>query len=248
MRTILPLAIVFALILGLDSVQAQTQTWIWTDENGNVRFADDYSNIPEKYKKVAVPGPKRTKEQEDALKKRIEQKRLERDKKREAEREATVQKLSPALQAPQFQVIGRYDRSLSILVPQHTTNEHLKALIFEFRTARKSNTLSKIVPATTRGDQLGDYAVITVLVFSEPEWATSDRLKRFIKSIGPEDDKFYREYVKHIKAEYSYIALISSERGTLGYYDGITRSSYYEELWKDEFMREIEERYKKIHQ
>jgi hypothetical protein len=37
---------------------AQAQVYSWTDENGNVRFADDFSQVPEKYKKIAVPvGP-----------------------------------------------------------------------------------------------------------------------------------------------------------------------------------------------
>ena len=38
---------------------AHAQTYSWTDENDNkVRFADDFSQVPEKYKKSAVPvGP-----------------------------------------------------------------------------------------------------------------------------------------------------------------------------------------------
>ncbi len=34
---------------------AQAQVYSWTDENGNVRFADEFSQVPEKYKKIAVP-------------------------------------------------------------------------------------------------------------------------------------------------------------------------------------------------
>jgi hypothetical protein len=37
---------------------AQAQVYGWTDENGNVRFADEFSQVPVKYKKSAVPvGP-----------------------------------------------------------------------------------------------------------------------------------------------------------------------------------------------
>jgi hypothetical protein len=44
------------LLIIISTVQAQVYSW--TDENGNVRFADDLSQVPEKYKKIAVPvGP-----------------------------------------------------------------------------------------------------------------------------------------------------------------------------------------------
>ncbi len=51
------LSVAFSGLLIIISI-AQAQVYSWTDENGNVRFADDFSQVPEKYKKVAVPvGP-----------------------------------------------------------------------------------------------------------------------------------------------------------------------------------------------
>ncbi|MFZ1988446.1 MAG: zinc ribbon domain-containing protein [Alphaproteobacteria bacterium] len=153
---------------------------------------------------------------------------------------------SAASSIPKFQVVAQYGRNLSILVSQNTTAEQLKALIFEFMTARKSNTLSKMIPATTRGDRLGDYAVVSIFVFSEPDWASTDKLKRFIESESDADLQFDKEYVKHIKATYGYTALISSEQGSLGYDDGVVRSPNYLRLYTDEFIRKIEEREKLI--
>jgi hypothetical protein len=153
---------------------------------------------------------------------------------------------STASRIPKFQVVAQHDRNLSILVPQDTTVEQFKALIFEFITARKSNMLSKMIPATTRGDRMGDYAVVSILVFSEPDWASPDKLKRFIESQNDADLQFDKEYVKHIKATYLYTALISDELGSLGYDDGVVRSPNYLRLNKDELIQKIGERQKLI--
>lgn len=61
----------------------QAQTYAWTDEKGNVCFAEDYSQIPEKYKKSAVPvGP--TKERMEELKQKwTEYEKQRKDKERE---------------------------------------------------------------------------------------------------------------------------------------------------------------------
>ncbi len=58
------LLLAFSGLLIIISV-AQAQVYSWTDENGYVRFADDFSQVPEKYKKIAVPvGPSKERLQE----------------------------------------------------------------------------------------------------------------------------------------------------------------------------------------
>jgi hypothetical protein len=226
------------LVIAVFLANAGQAAYVWTDDNGKVRFADKYEQIPEKYRNSATgsetPEWKPTTEQE------------RRDKKgtgaEKGNARPSADSTSVASSIPKFQVIAQYSRNLSILVPKDTTTERLKALIFEFMAARKSNKLSKMIPATTRGDRLGDYSVVSILVFSEPDWATSDKLKRFIESESDADLQFDKEYVKHIKATYSYVALLSSEQGALGYNDGVVRSPNYEGLWKDELVRKTEER------
>ena len=133
---------------------------------------------------------------------------------------------------PKFEVIAQDKTALSILVPKNTTAEQLKALIFEFRNARKNNSLSKMIPPTTKGGEFGDYAIVWIFVFSEPDWATADKLQRFMKSSlkSATDKQFNREYVKHIKAEYFY-GYLSEEYGNLGYDDSIVRSPNYKKLF-----------------
>lgn len=132
---------------------------------------------------------------------------------------------------PKFEVVGRYKTTLSIVVPRNTTSEQLQALILQFRAATKSNSLSTMIPATTPGGQLGDYAIIWVLVLTDRGWASTDNLQRFINSSAESapDKKYDKEYVKHIKAEYFYSD--SEEYGNLGYDDGEYQSPNYKKLF-----------------
>jgi len=236
MTSFIFVSILFGLLINPQPVHSQPSCYIWTDEEGKVRFANDLSEVPEKYKKLAIPGPPRVPEK---LKERI-------DKKGTGAEEEKAKPLGDSTFAassiPKLQVVAQYNNWLSILVPQNTTTEQLKALILEFRSARKTNTLSKMIPATTPGNPSGHYAIVGIFVFSEADWATVDKLKRFIESKSDADLQFDKEYIKHIKAVYSYIASLSSEEGSLGYYDGHLRSQNYEKLWTDEFTREIERR------
>jgi len=130
---------------------------------------------------------------------------------------------------PTFKVIGQDMTSFSILVPQNTTKEQLKALIYEFRNTRKNNKLPSLIPGAAKGGQ--QLGVIWIFVFSEPDWATTNKLQKFIKSSlkSATDKQFDKEYVKHIKAEYYYSSL--GEYGNFGYDDGIVRSPNYKKLF-----------------
>ncbi len=130
-----------------------------------------------------------------------------------------------------FKVVAQHTTALSILVPGNTTDEQVKALIYRFRAARVVNTLSKTIPATTKGGVLGDYGIVWIFIFSETDWATQDKLQRFINSSAKNssDREFDVEYVNHIKGEYYYTP--TREHGTLGYDDGTVRSQQYHKLF-----------------
>ena len=73
--------VILSCLLGLllSSQFVQAQVYGWTDKNGNVRFADDFSQVPEKYKKSAVPvGP--TKERLEEIRRRQAEYEAERDR------------------------------------------------------------------------------------------------------------------------------------------------------------------------
>ena len=138
---------------------------------------------------------------------------------------------------PKFEIVGRNSPgALSIVVPQNTTSEQLKMLILQFRAARKSNSLSTMIPATTPGGNLGDYATVWVFVLTEHEWAATDKFQRFMRTSSNSfaDREYSKKYAKHIKAEYFYATggiVGTEEYGNLGYEDGLFRSSNYKKLF-----------------
>jgi len=137
---------------------------------------------------------------------------------------------------PKFKVTAQYMQSVSILVEPNTTKEQLKALIYELRNARNNKALSKMLPPTTKGGKYGDYAILSVYVFSESEWATKSKLQKYMNaSVNTKADiSFSKNFCKHIKAYhlYSYTRKIIAQKepgmtweiGSIGYYE--ENSSY----------------------
>ncbi len=143
--------------------------------------------------------------------------------------------LSGAADLPSFKVAGHDGTSLSILVPQKTSSEQIKALIFEFRRARKANQLSGMIPPTTPGDEYGNYAVIIIFIFSEPRWASAAKLRDYwnpgtpyARTKTPKRD--HKEYEKHIRGEY-YYSIGSEEYGSLGYSDRVYQTKDFKRLF-----------------
>lgn len=137
------------------------------------------------------------------------------------------------LKLPKFKVVAQDLTTLTILVSKDIKNDQLETLISGFRTARERNILSRFIPATTKGGIKGDYAIIWIFVFSEPDWSTADKLKRFINmsALSETDKQFEKEYTKHIKAEYYYSDLVGDEYGSLGYDDGVITAPNYKKLF-----------------
>lgn len=134
---------------------------------------------------------------------------------------------------PPFKIIGKYQTSLTLLVPAKTTDAELKKLIFKFREARVSNELSRLIPPTTPKGSKGSYAVVDIYVFSEEIWASSEKLGKFIRTSmkSKSDREFSREYANHIRAYYFYSIPASEETGSIGYDDGMDRSKKYKKLF-----------------
>ncbi len=132
---------------------------------------------------------------------------------------------------PKFKVTARDTTTLALVVPPATTKGDLKNLILAFRNARQQQTLSILIPATTPGGAMGNYGVVWIFIFTEPNWATENKLRAFIRSSlkSASDRRFDKEYARHIKAEYYYS--LSGEHGNLGYDDGMVRSPGYAKIF-----------------
>ena len=56
---------------------------------------------------------------------------------------------------------------VNLVVPPATTDSQIGALINHLKSARENNTLADLIPATTSGDELGDFAIADIYIFSE---------------------------------------------------------------------------------
>lgn len=132
---------------------------------------------------------------------------------------------------PAFKVSARDSSTISLLVPASTTQDQLQRLITAFRQARQAGEFSRLIPATTPGNPFGSYSIVWVLVFTEPEWASSGKLKKFVKAgaYKGRSSEFCNQYTEHVKAEYFYGP--QQEYGNLGYGDGWMQSSSYKKLF-----------------
>ncbi len=153
--------------------------------------------------------------------------------------------------ASKFQITGRYntfgrsgDDELALLMPKNSSKEDLKSLILTLRQVRQDNNFIKfgIPPTTPEGhfDEsapmfrnfhklYGNYALIVIYVFTDPEWATSDNLRKFDSPTDSEfEDKLYHrnfipEFSQHVKAFYWWQAYpYECEIGTLGFKSNIS--------------------------
>ncbi len=61
-----------------------------------------------------------------------------------------------------------------VVVPRQATDSQVAGLLHRFRAARLDNTLSTLLPATTRGHELSDNALAEIYVFSDPDFANPE--------------------------------------------------------------------------
>ena len=134
------------------------------------------------------------------------------------------------INSPEFIVTWHSGIFWGLLVFKNTTDKRLESLIYKFREAKKHNYLSKIIPGTNPGIIDNENAQITILIFSEPKWATLDQNNKYIHTRGP--DIIARSYLNHIRASYEYDCISSKkESGSIGYDEGGLKSVHFKELF-----------------
>lgn len=71
-----------------------------------------------------------------------------------------------------FQVNGMVPEmnAISVKVPPASTDSQVIALLKRFREARLANQLSTMLPPTTPGHKLGDYAIADIYIFSNDQY------------------------------------------------------------------------------
>ena len=121
-------------------------------------------------------------------------------------------------QLPTFKVTGQHMTGLALLVPKDTSSEQLKTLVVALRKARRENRLGQFLPPTTLRGSRGQHGIVVVYIYSEPEWATTDALRKCVNASA--NTPLYTECGRHVRAYYFYAAQPENEEGSVGYAEG----------------------------
>jgi len=142
---------------------------------------------------------------------------------------------------PQIQTVWRSGIIVGVLVPAKTTTDQLKSLIFEFKKARISSSLTRYIPATTPGIKGNPHAQVIIFVFSDPKWASEAEHKKYERaSMRTQARKsISRNYLNHIKASYEWDKLNYLEGKEYGSFEPTANSLWcfsVQRLWRGRLM------------
>ncbi len=103
---------------------------------------------------------------------------------RQSEQLALLLKEAASTPVPSMRVTAhlRGMNALSLLVPQQTTDSQIVALLNHLRRSRRDGSLASQLPATTPENDLGDFAVADMYIFSDPTYAVPEAIE--ILSVG----------------------------------------------------------------
>lgn len=89
-----------------------------------------------------------------------------------------LEEASSAL-VPHFNVSARVPEmnAVSILVPEKTTDTQIVALLKLFRESRQDRSLATLIPPTTPGDELDNFTIADIYIFSDPQYAVKDAIQ-----------------------------------------------------------------------
>lgn len=100
------------------------------------------------------------------------------------QRAATLLKDAKAALVPTFTVTAHAVElnAVSLLVPRQTTDSQVVALLTHLKESRRNGSLSSRVPATTPGNEVDEFAVADVYIFSDSRYAVPEALE--VLSVG----------------------------------------------------------------
>lgn len=72
--------------------------------------------------------------------------------------------------------------AMSVIVAPQTTDSQVVALLISLRKARQNGTLSSMIPPTSPGNSLDEFAIANIYIFSNPKYAVREAIQ--ILSMG----------------------------------------------------------------
>lgn len=98
--------------------------------------------------------------------------------------------------------------AIGLLVPPQTTDSQIMALIAHLRKARMDHTLATILPPTTPNNELGEFAIADIYIFSEPAYAVADALRVLGRGAHAPGEFYpssipFEEAMEHVRGHYA---------------------------------------------
>ena len=114
--------------------------------------------------------------------------------------------------------------ALSILVPEQTTDSQVIALVNHLHEARMDGTLARILPPTTPDDDLDQFSIANIYIFSKGEYAVENAIQILTVGAHAPGDIYGKEIpyevaMEHVRGHY-FINLNDKddpEHGSLGF-------------------------------
>lgn len=114
--------------------------------------------------------------------------------------------------------------AITLLVPQATTDSQVVALLQYLQQARLDNSLETLLPPTTPGDRLGEFAIADIYIFSEEQGGGTEAAKALSRGAHAPGEFYpssipYEVAMEHVRGHYA-IDLYnknSPERASLGF-------------------------------
>ena len=141
-------------------------------------------------------------------------------------RSANILKEAKNTPIPAFKITATVPtmNAISLLVPKQTTDTQVVALVTYLREARQEGTLSSILPPTTPKNNLDEFSIASIYIFSDQQYAVEQAIQ--ILTIGAHapgdiygEEIPYEAAMKQVRGHYM-VNLNNKnkpEQGTLGY-------------------------------
>ena len=132
---------------------------------------------------------------------------------------------------PSFTVTGNVVgmNAITLLVHPATTDSQVIALLQSFQKTRQNQSLKELLPATTPEDELGDFAIADIYIFSEEQYAGQESAKALSRGAHAPGEFYpssipYEVAMEKVRGHYA-IDLhnkTTSERASLGFGEDAT--------------------------
>lgn len=142
-----------------------------------------------------------------------------------AQTAALLREASTAI-VPTFKLTAKVPimNALGILVPEQTTESQVIALVNHLHEARMDGTLAQILPPTTPHDDLDQFSIANIYIFSEPKYAVESAVRILTIGAHAPGDIYGKEIpyevaMEHVRGHY-FVNLNdkdNTEHGSLGF-------------------------------